>query len=198
MSPKPELSEIRKDQILNAASEVFARKGVYESTMDDIVSESGLSKGALYWYFKSKDDILLSLFERMFAREFQQLAEVSNLGGNASTKILRFTDQIVEDVKQMLRLMPIAYEFISLAFRRKIVQDAFKYYINSFMDLIKPLIREGINKGDFREVDPLDTGIAIGAIIEGTILLWVYDPTLVNPEAHIMKGIKIILDGIKK
>ena len=66
MSPRPDVSEERKDQILDAASEVFAEKGLHESRMDDIVAKSGLSKGALYWYFKSKDDILISIFDRMF------------------------------------------------------------------------------------------------------------------------------------
>ncbi len=197
MSPKPDVSEQRKDQILDAASEVFAEKGVYQSTMDDIVKESGLSKGALYWYFKSKDDILISIFERMFHREFEQLKGITVSKGNATQQILSFTKYVAEDIQQMLRLMPIAYEFISLAFRRKFVQDAFKHYINSFMDLIIPIIQQGIDSGEFRQVDPLDVGIATGAIIEGTILLWVYDRTLVTPEIHIIKGIKLILDGIK-
>ncbi|MFN2235991.1 MAG: TetR/AcrR family transcriptional regulator, partial [Anaerolineales bacterium] len=55
MSPRPDVSEQRKDQILDAAATVFAKKGVHESRMDDIVEKSGLSKGSLYWYFKSKD-----------------------------------------------------------------------------------------------------------------------------------------------
>lgn len=198
MSPKPDVSKKRKDQILDAASEVFAQKGVYGSTMDDIVEKSGLSKGSLYWYFKGKDDILISIFERMFHREYKQLTQISSSKGTASEKIFNFTDLVVDDVKKMLRLMPIAYEFISLAFRRKFVQDAFKMYINSYMELIRPIIQGGINTGEFKKLDPQDVGIAIGAIIEGTILLWVYDRNLVKPEIHIIKGIRLLIDGIKR
>lgn len=198
MAPRPDVSEQRKDQILDAASEVFAEKGVHQSRMDDIVDESGLSKGTLYWYFKSKDDILIAIFERMFKREFEQLKELSSHKGSAPEKILAYIDGAIDDINQMLRLMPIAYEFISLAFRRKFVQDAFKHYINSFLDLLTPIIQQGIDDGEFRQVNPLDVAIAIGAIIEGTILLWVYDKTLVTPEIHIKKGINIIFDGIKR
>ncbi|MDL1899078.1 helix-turn-helix transcriptional regulator [Anaerolineae bacterium CFX7] len=54
MSPRANVSAARKAQILDAAAAVFARKGFYQASMDDIVEEAGLSKGALYWYFKSK------------------------------------------------------------------------------------------------------------------------------------------------
>ena len=197
MPPRQDVRKQRKDQILNAASRVFAEKGVHQSRMDDIVAESGLSKGALYWYFKSKDDILIAIFERMFNREFDQLTTLSSSEGTATERILSFIDLAMEDIKKMLRLMPIAYEFISLAFRRKFVQDSFKQYINSYINLFTPIIQQGIDNGEFRKVDPLDIAIATGAIFEGTILLWVYDRTLVSPELHIKRGICFILDGIK-
>jgi len=51
----------RKNQILEAAFKVFIDKGYSKTTMDDIVENSGLSKGALYHYYKSKKDLFLSL-----------------------------------------------------------------------------------------------------------------------------------------
>ena len=64
MSPRPDVSEERRSQILTAATAVFARLGFHPARMDDIARESRLSKGALYLYFKSKDDLLISIFER--------------------------------------------------------------------------------------------------------------------------------------
>ena len=197
MSPRPDVSEERKDQILDAAAVVFAEKGVHESRMDDIVEKSGLSKGSLYWYFKSKDEILLGIFERMFDREFIELEKLAGIDESSSELIRLFTETIIQDVNHMLRLMPIAYEFLSLAFRRKFVQDAFKVYINKYMDILLPIIQQGIDSGEFRKVSPLEVGIAIGSIIEGTILLWVYDRDIVNPEIHIRSGINLLLAGIK-
>jgi AcrR family transcriptional regulator len=197
MSPRPDVSEERKDQILDAASDVFAEKGVHESRMDDIVNKSGLSKGTLYWYFKSKDDILIGIFERMFQREFDELKTLNEMGGSASDRLKYFTERAIIDIKRMLRLMPIAYEFMSLAFRRKFVQDAFKRYINTYMDILVPIIQQGIDTGEFRQVDPLNVAITSGAIFEGTILLWVYDNSLVVPDEHIRAGIDLLLEGVK-
>ncbi|MFN2237018.1 MAG: TetR/AcrR family transcriptional regulator, partial [Anaerolineales bacterium] len=159
--------------------------------------KSGLSKGSLYWYFKSKDEILLGIFERIFSREFVELEKLTGVDGTASECLSLFTDIVIQDVNRMLRLMPIAYEFLSLAFRRKIFQDAFKIYINKYMDIMLPIIQQGIDSGEFRDISALEVGIAIGSIIEGTILLWVYDKNLVNPETHIRSGINLLLSGIK-
>ena len=53
--------ESRKRQILDAAVTCFGRSGLYGATMDDICREAALSKGAVYGYFKSKDDIVSAL-----------------------------------------------------------------------------------------------------------------------------------------
>jgi AcrR family transcriptional regulator len=197
MSPRPDVSEERKDQILDAASEVFVEKGVHEARMDDIVKESGLSKGTLYWYFKSKDEIVLSIFERIFSREFQELEKLVESEGTAAERLLGYTENVIDDVRRMLRLMPLAYEFMAWAFRRKFVQDAFKLYMNKYMDVLVPLIQQGIDSGEFRDIDPASAAITIGAIFEGTILLWVYDKTLIDTDKHIREGISLLLEGIK-
>ena len=196
MSPRPDVSEERKDQILDAAEEIFAQQGVHESRMDDIVNKSGLSKGSLYRYFKSKDELLIAIFERMFKREFDELEKLSAAEITAKDRLLIITERTIIDVRKMLRLMPLAYEFMSLAFRRKFVQDAFRHYINKYVDIIKPVIQFGLDMGEIHQVDPLDFALAMGAIFEGTILLWVYDKDLVDVERHIRSGMNILIQGI--
>ena len=56
--------EARRTQILNAAVRCFARHGYYETTIEDLVAETGLSRGALYLYYPSKEAIYLALSER--------------------------------------------------------------------------------------------------------------------------------------
>ena len=197
MSPRPDVSEERKNQILDAAGKVFARLGFQKTRMDDIVEESGLSKGALYWYYKSKDDLIFAIFDRMFAREFEYLRQIQHAEGSASERIWQFVDRAIEDVNQMMRLMPIAYEFMALAFRSKFVQEAFKRYFHGYLDSLVPIIEQGIDAGEFRPVDAHEVALASGAIVEGTILLWVYDKSAVDVPKHIRSGINFIIEGIK-
>jgi AcrR family transcriptional regulator len=197
MSPRPDVSEERIDQILDAACEVFVEKGFQKARMDDIADKSGLSKGALYWYFNSKDDIVLGIFERIFSRETEDLEGLISSEYTASDQLLEYTDRVIKDVNRLLRFAPLAYEFLSLAFRHKFFQTAFKRYLRDHMDILIPIIQHGVATGEFRILDPKEAAIAVGAIFEGTLALWVYDKDLVEPEHHIKTGIHIIIDGFK-
>ena len=77
MSPRPDVSEERKIQIIDAATTVFAKFGFGKTRMEDIAQESGLSKGALYLYFKSKEDLFGDILEKFFHREFKAISALS-------------------------------------------------------------------------------------------------------------------------
>ena len=65
------------------------------------------------------------------------------------------------------------------------------------INLPSNVVQRGIDSGEFRAVDAKQVAIATGAILEGTILLWVYDKSLVNPEQHIRTGIQLLLEGLQ-
>ena len=197
MSPRPNVTQERKFQILNAAEDVFTKKGLDVARMDDIAEETGLSKGTLYLYFKSKDDLIIAILDRIFEGVFKQMdARKDNLL-SATEAIFQFTEEAIRDYKKMLRLMPVAYEFLALAFRNKTVQKALKQYFRHYMDMLVPIIQRGIDSGEFRQVDAREVAIAAAAIYEGTVLLWVYDNTLVDLEHHIRSSIKLLLEGVQ-
>ena len=197
MSPRPDVSGERKDQIMNAAEEVFSQKGFSDARMDDIAEETGLSKGTLYLYYKSKNDLIIAILDRIFQREFRTFENLDLASMSATDAIWTFAETTSNDVKMMMHLLPITYEFMGLAFRNKFVQKAFKAYFNRYMDILVPIIQHGIDTGEFRTADPKEIALAMGAVMEGTLLLWVYDNSLVEPEKHIRSGMKLLLEGVQ-
>lgn len=197
MSPRPNVSDERKAQIINAAEDVFTQKGFNEARMDDIADETGLSKGTLYLYFKSKDDLIIAILDRMFQREMKQMEGLDQADLSAADAIWKMTEAVTNNILGFVRLVPIVYQFLALAFRNKYVQKALKKYINQYIDTITPIIERGIKSGEFRKVNAREVAIAMSAIIEGTLLLWVYDRDLVEPEKHIRSGIKLLLEGVQ-
>jgi AcrR family transcriptional regulator len=197
MSPRQDVSDERKFQILNAAEQVFTKKGLDLARMDDIAEETGLSKGTLYLYFKSKEELIIAILDRIFQGAFEQLDARKDNELSAAEAISQFTENAIRDYKAMLRLMPVAYEFLALAFRNKTVQKALKQYFRHYMEVLVPIVQHGIDSGEFRQVDAQEVAIAAGAIYEGTILLWVYDKTLVDIDHHIRSSIKLLLEGIQ-
>jgi len=196
MSPRPDVTNERKTQILNAAEDIFSQKGFDGARMEDIAGETGVSKGTLYLYFKSKDELIFAILDRMFQREFKQFEDLEKQSTSAIDTIWKMIDLISKDIVGLIRIIPIVYQFLALAFRNKFVQAALKKYINHYLDILTPIIQQGIDSGEFRAVDAREVSIAMGAIIEGTLLLWVYDRTIVDPEKNIQAGIKILMDGI--
>jgi len=197
MSPRPDVSEKRKNQILDAAANVFSRRGFHDARVDDIAEEAGLSKGTLYWYFKSKDDIIIGLLDRLFEFGASGVRELQSKEMPATAMLRQSVDLLLQDLDRWINLIPLAYEFLGLLFRRKIVQAAFKRYFRHYMDLITPIIQKGIDEGEFQADSAKEVAIAIGAIFEGTILLWVYDSEMVNIKEDIHRSIELLINGLQ-
>jgi len=196
MSPRPNVTDKRKSQILNAAESVFTKKGFNEARMDDIAEQTGLSKGTLYLYFKSKEDLIFAILNRIFQRSFKELESLKQEEASASATIAKLIDLVTGEIIGMLRLIPIIYSFLALAFRNKLVKRALKNYINGYLDIFIVIVQRGIDTGEFRPVDAREVAIAASAIIEGTILLWAYDSSAIDPERHIRSGINLLLEGV--
>ena len=78
---KPDIQRARREHILDAAEECFGRTGFHRTTMHDICREAGISPGALYVYFDSKEALIAGICERdraEFAERFDQLAEAQD------------------------------------------------------------------------------------------------------------------------
>ena len=104
---------------MDAALKVFSREGLHTARMDDIAEEAGLSKGALYWYFNSKDKIIASLLTNFFDREFSKIEEWVMRDDSARNLLQSLIDLIVEDLLSVKPFMSILYEFWAMSFRNK-------------------------------------------------------------------------------
>ncbi|MEJ2486829.1 MAG: TetR/AcrR family transcriptional regulator [Anaerolineales bacterium] len=197
MSPKPDVSQERKQQIMDAALKVFSREGLHTARMDDIAEEAGLSKGALYWYFNSKDKIIASLLTNFFDREFSKIEEWVMRDDSARNLLQSLIDLIVEDLLSVKPFMSILYEFWAMSFRNKRIGKFIRESMHRYLDLIIPVVQRGIDQGEFKALDATDVAMAFGSIIEGSILLWSYDMNNVDFRALITKSVSIFLDGIE-
>src|ERR1700691_2490409 len=66
---KPETSKARRDEILEAAEICFARQGFHQTTIRDVIRESGLSAGCIYGYFTTKEELIEAIGERRHPRD---------------------------------------------------------------------------------------------------------------------------------
>jgi len=196
MSPRPNVREERKDQILEAATKVFTQRGFADARMDDIVAESGLSKGALYWYFDSKDAIIVGILDRVFNWEAAHLQEILKGEDSAQKKLVAFVEASIQDIVRMKPLMPIFFDFWTLSIRNKTINKAIKRYYQRFIDIVEPMIKLGIDQGEFRPIDVRETALALGALFEGTILFYAYFADVLDLETQLRTGLDLVLEGL--
>lgn len=197
MSPRPNVEQERREQIMNAAETVFAKKGFDAARMDDIAGQTGLSKGSLYLYFKNKSDLIIGLLERILDRNASRAPDPTDPAPGAEEELQRFADGLIRDVGRAIRLLPISYGFLAMAFRNRTVQESLKRYLNRYLGRLTGIISRGVAEGEFVTVDPGEAAIAIAAMVEGTMLLWVYDHDAVDPERHIRSGLTLLLGGLR-
>ena len=197
MSPRPDVSEERRAQIIESAINVFARQGFANTRMDDVAAESGLSKGLLYWYFKSKEEIIIAIADLLFGAEFQKMQKLSVGGQTARACLESFLDIFLEDLRGMLKVAPVIYEFYALAFHNAIVRKVMQEYLGRFVAILEPIVQHGMDNGEFTPGDARQMTIAIGSALEGTLLLWAYAPKMVHPEEQLRVSVVLLLNGLE-
>lgn len=198
MSPRPDVSEERRAQILEAAMTVFARQGFDQARMDDIAQEVGLSKGALYLYFKSKDTIISAILQLFFSRALKKLQDFLENKEQPSIReqLMMLNQYYIAEMKWMARLVPLSYEFYAVAARQKVVRQFFKRYFKDYREILTALVQRGIDRGEFRPVGAENVAVAIAALYEGLALLWMVDPDGVPWEHTSEASLLLLLEGL--
>jgi AcrR family transcriptional regulator len=193
-------SSERKTQILDTAAVVFARKGFHQARVDDIVQESGLSKGTIYWYFKSKNDIITALSQRMLDQEIDSLYALLDAGGTVRERLLSYTRHVIDEVHQLAEsgLLPIFYEFYALAARNsdKAIRLFIRQYLENTRTALAPLIQQGIECGELRPLDAEAAAMALAAQFEGCILIWAVDPEGIHLDDYLLTSVQLHIDSL--
>lgn len=199
MSPRPDVSEERKSQIIEAAMNVFARQGFHDARMDDIAQEAGLSKGALYLYYKSKDAIIAAILNYFFALEMRKIRAILEAGNDLSIdeRLLSINHFFAADLKWLSTAAPIMFEFYAVAARQKVVRQSLKGYFKEYRDLVTVFIQRSIDQGEIGPADAEQIAVMLASLYEGLVLLWMIDPQAVQWEEMGAASIRIILAGLR-
>jgi AcrR family transcriptional regulator len=143
--------EERRAALLDSALHCFAEKGYAATTIDDIVRHAKVSKGAIYNYFKSKEEIFLQILENRNDTYFAELRRRFEMCPDASSKlrhlIARFRDLPKSADKRSWGLVNL--EFWLYASRQELDHLIAKQY-EMFIKLYHEILEEGKRRGEFR------------------------------------------------
>lgn len=185
-----------RDKILRAATSVFAEKGFEAASMDDIVQASGVSKGGIYWHFKSKDEMIAAVFRELFEQEIEQMAALVVAGGSASERLAQIMRASVADVQALDAELPFTLEIYAQAARQEALGEVLQAYFSRYHAMLTELVAQGVAQGEFRPVDPADTALTLMSLFEGLLLLWVFSHDALDLSRQVEASLSLLLAGI--
>lgn len=163
-----------RERIVRAATRVFSERGFHRATMQDIVRASGLSVGAIYTYFKSKEDLILAGCDMITDQEMSELARrlapIEGFRERISAAVGFVFDQIEVESWQLgsTRLLALAWAEAdtSPAIREMLLRRRREVH-----GVAVALLQEGIARGEFPAWLDIDrTAAGLGALLDGVIL----------------------------
>lgn len=154
----------KPQQIVDAAVRVFARSGYYNSRVSDIAREAGIASGTIYLYFRTKDEILVTLFREKMAQFVTHVRAEIAREPDAVAKIRRLVARhfaVLEDD-------PAVAEVVQVELRQghKFFRGASAHEVSAYFDLIASVLEEGVAAGQLRGDLPVKmaTKVLFGAM----------------------------------
>jgi AcrR family transcriptional regulator len=191
-----ERSEKTRARILKAATTQFSSSGYDAASVDDICTEAGVSKGAFYHHFPSKQAVFLALFEDWLG--------TVDAGLEAARK-----PTVPETLTNMSRMLPVIFsqadgglpmflEFWLQASRDKTVWKVTVAPYQRYLNYFAALVKQGTAEGSFRRVDPKSAAQVIVSFAVGLLLQGLIAPRGTDWQKTAEQSMKILMKGLAK
>jgi TetR/AcrR family transcriptional regulator, fatty acid metabolism regulator protein len=162
----------KRERILAAAERIFARRGFFHARVAEIAREAGVADGTIYLYFKSKDELLISLFESRMERVVSALsAAIEKAGPRARDRLVAFLDTYVALVVDN----PALAEVLTVELRQssKFMKEYQSRQFGDFLRLLAGLVSDGQEAGEFdRDLPAPVVARAIFGMLDELALAW--------------------------
>jgi len=193
-----ERRESTRRQLLDAAARVFARKGYREATVLDIVTEAGVSTGALYNHFPGKRELSLAVFDERFiewSASYNAAVDPSDDADDALRNAASQYDTLLRERPLNAQLM---IEFWSAAMRDESLRPAFLKRHAQIRGAMAALInRTQTHFGITLTVPPENLGAIVSALADGLAMQHLIDPVSPQPanESLLLTALRLLVAG---
>jgi AcrR family transcriptional regulator len=198
----------RQEAIMASARELFFAKGFAPTTMDEIAQRSELSKGALYLYFPSKEDLYATVLNAGLKILFERIEEVFRLDLPPDQVIRKLGEvryRYYLDYREYYRIfffrqhrdVDVARQLLS----HTLVQESLEKGMRNFQRFIG-VIQKAIDQGLFAPVDPRKAAVAFWGAINGVLFFFEEELSKeiigIDVEELIYYTIDLFIDALKK
>jgi len=197
----------RREEILSAAEKLFFTKGIENTTMDDVAEEAELSKGTLYLYFKSKEEIHWEITQRHIQKVVKDMEQAMDPSKNAIENLLTmakvFVNHFEEDNVEAHSIL--FFQTSDLKTLNLDMEEINKAFINdSPIHMVTEYVKKGVEEGLIRNDIPVAAlsstlwAQLLGVMQIITVKKELFELIEVKNEDIIESHLKLVLNGILK
>jgi len=189
-------------KLMNAAMAAFSRKGLNDCRMSDIAEAAGLARGTAYLYFKSKEQLMLGMYQLYSSRVIEsQKAMLAQAGDLTARQLLdRACQACLRSGMRHRRTFGLWFQFLALGSSpslgknvRHTLAETYRGHSAYFEDLVE----KGKKSGEFRKnANSRAVAAALVGLLEGLMIRQYADPELTRLESDYAEVVCLILDGI--
>jgi TetR/AcrR family transcriptional regulator, fatty acid metabolism regulator protein len=169
----------KRERILAAAERVFAKRGFFASRVSEIAKDAGVADGTIYLYFKSKDDLLISLFED----RMKQVNTTLRAAIASETTALAQLRAFIKTYLQLIHDEPAATEVLTIELRQsnKFMKEYENAEFADFLRMLGGLVAKGQDAGELADdVPPHIVARMIFGMLDELALAWVLAKQPIN------------------
>jgi TetR/AcrR family transcriptional regulator, fatty acid metabolism regulator protein len=191
-----------KARLMKAAMAAFLEKGLSRCTMDDVAREADVGKGTSYLYFKSKEELMVVMYEHYALQTLEMQKQFVAQAGDMSPR--RLLDEISRELlADAIRHRPVFglwFQFLALSsapgLRATVKRILAKNY-RSHSDYLEEILERGIRAGEFRpDINKRAIAVSLTSLLEGLLVRDYADTELVELENDYLWMTNLILNGI--
>lgn len=183
----PEYLEQRRQQILDAAAACFAQRGFHQTTMQDICEQASLSPGAVYRYFRSKDEIIEAMCARGHLEDVEMIRDA--MGAQDTQAVFAELERLFFENLEDQQVCAITMELLAEARRNDFILDSIRRGWQSIREGLSEIVRLAQARGEVRpDLEPAMVARVMMSLYQGLL-----HQKLVEPDTDVHAYGKVVL-----
>jgi AcrR family transcriptional regulator len=187
-----------KSKIMNAAQDLFSRSGFESASVSEICQLAGISKGAFYHHFPSKQSVFMELLAEWLRGLDKTLEDLRNNQPEVPQSLIQMSEIFPSIIKTAEGRLPIFLEFWAHATRDPEVWKAAIAPYQKYKEYFIQMMGEGIAAGSIIEMDKETAALAVMSMAIGLLLQGIVDPAGSDWAGVGRESIRMLTDGLTR
>ena len=193
---KEVIRDFRRDQVIDVARRLFGERGTTDVSMDEIASEAGVARSTVYVYFANRDELLRACLQRMHNQLVDAVADTWEEGAEPAVRLERLIEEMLARVDDSPAFFRLALVTQGAPSGSDAVGSELALIRLAVAGLIRDLVVDGIERGEFRPIDPDLAITLIGQQLYGAMAVRAEEPDPPDRSQAAADTVRFILHGL--